>query len=70
MYQPWTFIAKLNTCDFDSLSLKFISDYLNFREQKTEVGSTFRDYLNILFGVPEGPIAGSLQCLHMRYVSN
>ena len=37
------------------LSLKFISDYLNFRKQK--VGSTFSDYLNILFGVPHKSIA-------------
>ena len=37
------------------LSLKFISDYLNFRKQK--IGSTFGDYLNILFGVPHKSIA-------------
>ena len=34
--------------------------HLNFRKQKTKVGSTFSDYLNILFGVPQGPIAGPL----------
>ena len=31
---------------------------LNFRKQKTKVGSVFSDYLNILFGVPQGSIAG------------
>ena len=46
-------IAKLNAYGFDSPSLKFISAYLNFRKQKTKVGSTFSDYLNILFGVPQ-----------------
>ena len=34
-------IAKLNAYGFDSPSLKFISAYLNFRKQKTKVGSTF-----------------------------
>ena len=53
-------IAKLNAYGFDSPSLKFISGYLNFRKQKTKVGSTFSDYLNILFGVPQGSIAGPL----------
>ena len=52
------FIAKLNAYGFDSLSLKFISAYLNFRKQKTKVGSTFRDYLSILFGVRQGFITG------------
>ena len=53
-------IAKLNAYGFDSLSLKFISAYLNFRKQRTKVGSTFSDYLNFLFGVPQGYIAGPL----------
>ena len=41
---------------FDSLSLKFVSAYLNFRKQNTKVGSTFSDYVNILFGVPQGSL--------------
>ena len=45
-------IAKLHACGFDCLSLKFISAYLNFRKQKTKAGSTFTNYLNVLFGVP------------------
>ena len=53
-------IAKLNAYGFDSLSLKFISGYSNFRKQKTKVSSTFSDYLNILFGARQGSIAGSL----------
>ena len=51
-------IAKLNAYRFDSPSLKFISAYLNFRKQKSKVGSTFSDYLNILSGVSQGFIAG------------
>ena len=53
-------IAELNAYGFNSPSLKFISAYLNFRKQKTEVGSTFSDYLNILFGVPHGSVAEPL----------
>ena len=53
-------IAKLNAYGFDSPSLKFISAYLNFRKRKTKVSSTFSDYLNILFGVPQGSTAGPL----------
>ena len=53
-------IAKLNAYGFDSPSLKFISAYLNFRKRKTKVGSTFSDYLNILFAVSQGSIAGLL----------
>ena len=49
-------IPKLNVYDFDSPSLKFMSVYLNFRKQNTKVGSTFGDYLNIMFGVPQGSI--------------
>ena len=54
------FVAKLSTYDFNSLSFKFISAYLNFSKQKTKVGSTFSDYLNIMVGVPLGSIVGPL----------
>ena len=53
-------IAKLNAYGFDSPSLKFISAYLNFRKLKFKTGSPFSDYLNILFSVPQGSIAGPL----------
>ena len=53
-------IAKLNAYGFVSPSLKFISAYLNFRKQKTKVGSTFSDFLNILFGAQQGSIVGPL----------
>ena len=52
--------AKLNIYDFDSLSIKFTCVYFNFRKQKTKVSSTFNDYLNIMFVVPQGSIAGPL----------
>ena len=54
---------------FDSLSLKFISVTLNFRKQKTKVGSTFSDYLNIVWcSARIYSFATFFQCLHLRYV--
>ena len=53
-------IAKLNAFGFDKKSLSFISAYLYNREQKTKVGSEFSDFLNILFGVPQGWVLGPI----------
>ena len=54
-------IPKLSAYDgFDMISIVFISGYLKNRKQKTKIGSTFSEYLNILFGVPQGSILGSL----------
>ena len=36
----------------------FISAYLKSRKQRTRIGSAFSDYLNVLFGVPQGSISG------------
>ena len=41
-------------------SIAFISAYLKNRKQKTKIGSTYRECLNILFGVPQGSILGLL----------
>ena len=53
-------IAKLNAFGFDKKSLSFISAYLYNKKQKTKVGSDFSDFLNILFGVPQGSILGPI----------
>ena len=53
-------IAKLNAYGFDSLTLKFVSAYLNFRKQITKFDFTSSNYLNILFSIPQGSIAGPL----------
>ena len=45
-------IAKLSAYGFDMKSIAFISAYIKNRKQKTKIGSTFSECLNILFGVP------------------
>ena len=44
-------IAKLNACGFDIKPLNFILAYFTNRKQKTKIGSSFSDSLNIIFGV-------------------
>ena len=51
-------IAKLGA--LDKKSLAFISAYLKNRKQRTEVGSAFSDFLNMLYSVPQGSILGLL----------
>ena len=58
-------IAKLNAFGFDKKSLSLISAYIYNRKQRTNVGSEFSDFLNILFGVPEGSILGPFYLLYL-----
>ena len=53
-------IAKLNTYGLERNALKLVYDYLSNRSQKTKVGSSFSTYLDIVYGVPQGPILGPL----------
>ena len=53
-------VAKLHAYGFDESSLKVIISYLKNRTQTTKAGSSFRELLNIIFGVPQGSILGSL----------
>ena len=48
-------IAKLNAYGFDKNALNVIHNYLFGRSQKTKVGSSFSNLLDILYGVPQGP---------------
>ena len=45
---------------FNQNSLKVIHNYLFGRSQKTKLGSSFSDLLDILYGVPQGSILGPL----------
>ena len=53
-------LAKLNAHGFDQNALKLIYDYLSDRSQKTKVGSSFGAYLDIIYGVSQESILGSL----------
>ena len=53
-------IAKLEAYGFSRGSLKLISSYLTKRKQRVKVGSIFSEWLEIVFGVPQGSILGPL----------
>ena len=53
-------IAKLATCGFDYASLVFIQSKLSERQQKTKVNNAHSTYSDVLYGVPQGSILGSL----------
>ena len=52
--------VKLNAYGFDIKSLNFILTYFTNLKQKTKIGSSFSNFLNILLGVPQGSILRSL----------
>ena len=53
-------IAKLNAYGFDMKALNFIYDYLRNRKQRTKIDNAYGFWQNILYGVPQGSILGSL----------
>ena len=53
-------IAKLNACGFTLPALKLVHNYLSNRKQRVRVNDSYSLWQNILFGVPQGSIWGSL----------
>ena len=53
-------IPKLNAYEFDQNALNVFHNCLFGRSQKTKVGSSLSDLLDILHGVPQGSILGHL----------
>ena len=53
-------IAKLEAYGLDKNSLSFIYNYLNFRFQRTKIGSNFSEWSQIIEGVPQESIMGPL----------
>ena len=46
----------LNAYKFHLKSLNFTLAYFNNRKQKTKIGSSFSDFLNIIWGIPDSCI--------------
>ena len=53
-------IAKLEAYGFDSSALFFVKDYLKNRKQRIKVNGSYSSWLDLLNGVPQGSILGSL----------
>ena len=53
-------IAKLEAYGFGNAALKFIHDYLKERKQRTKVNGSFSSWLELICGVHQGSILGTL----------
>ena len=53
-------IAKLNAYGFSLPAVRLIHDYLLNRKQRTKICTSYSDWLEIIFGVPQGSILGPL----------
>ena len=53
-------ISKLNAYGFGLTALKLVHNYLTNRKQQTKINSSYSSLLEIIFGVPQGPILGPL----------
>ena len=53
-------LAKLEAYGFSKDAILFIKSYLDSRQQRTKINTTFSDWLEILCGVPQGSILGPL----------
>ena len=54
------FIAKLYACWFNMKALGFIYDYFRNHKQRIKTDNVYSSWQIILYGVPQGPILGSL----------
>ena len=53
-------IAKLDAFDFDKKSLKLVHNYLSNRKQRVKINDSYSSWREILYGVPQSSILGSL----------
>ena len=53
-------IAKLHAYGFGKNSLTFILSYLSNRKQRVRIGSSISEWLEVIFGVPQGSILGPI----------
>ena len=53
-------IAKLEAYGFGYKSLRLILSYLSKRKQRVKIFSTLSEFMEVVFGVPQGSILGPL----------
>ena len=53
-------LAKLQAYSFSKESIRLFLSYLTNHSQRIKIGSTFSHWTNILKGIPQGSILGSL----------
>ena len=53
-------IAKLHAYGIKKGSLKLLFSYLKNRKQRVRLNNTYSEWIDILFGVPQGSILGPL----------
>ena len=49
-------VAKLSSYGMEDLAVRFVSDYLTNRKQRTKIGNNYSSWRDVLFGVPQGSI--------------
>ena len=53
-------LAKLNAFGFSLLALRLVKSYLSNRKQRTTINKELSLWAEILFGLPQGSVLGSL----------
>ena len=53
-------LAKLNAFGFSLLALRLLKSYLSNRKQRTTINKELSLWAEILFGLPQGSVLGSL----------
>ena len=53
-------VAKLCAYGMEDSAVRFISDYLTNRKHRTKIANNYSSWSDVLFGVPQGSILGSL----------
>ena len=53
-------IAKLYAYGLDTSALNLLHSYLSNRKQRVKVNNCFSDWVNVIFGIPQGSVLGPL----------